>query len=205
MQLQCTCARRAPPSGKIKVTSSLTAKAYIAARQAASDLPANADPTKVTPWSLGQTMSMFVPLECHLWLNIAEMREADKKQLKKKRERKKKEQFPCSLCRDGNEPLASSYPAAAHLEPHTGQHGAFHGCEDSSPATDRFLSGFTEQDRCSRTPTSTRSGPTASWHDGHCSASPPYHRYDKNGYLSGTSGSEFGSLASSSQPIVVDH
>lgn len=34
--------------------------------------------TKVTTWALGQVMSTVVVQECYLWLNLAEMRDADK-------------------------------------------------------------------------------------------------------------------------------
>ncbi len=100
------------PSRACKFSSTLTAKAYGAAGQAASALHAmallqvhqakalkqlhegDADPgvlqelrtatdlalraTKVTARALGQTMSTLVVQERHLWLTLADMREADK-------------------------------------------------------------------------------------------------------------------------------
>ncbi|XP_016330768.1 dihydroxyacetone phosphate acyltransferase-like [Sinocyclocheilus anshuiensis] len=67
------------PSRACKFSSALTAKAYRAAGQelrTATDLALRA--TKVTARSLGQTMSTLVVQERHLWLNLADMREADK-------------------------------------------------------------------------------------------------------------------------------
>ncbi|XP_051560716.1 uncharacterized protein LOC127445028 [Myxocyprinus asiaticus] len=100
------------PSRACRFTSSLTARAYSAAGQAASTLHAMAvlqvhqakglkelqegssDPglmqelrsatdlalrvTKITARTLGQVMSTLVVQERHLWLNLIEMREADK-------------------------------------------------------------------------------------------------------------------------------